>query len=146
MPEFAVTAHAPHPLIHTSELEVRWGELDYYNHINNVHYFRYLEEARIRWMMQHRLLDNDAEALPVLLKSGITYLKSVRYPATLHIESYLGEVGARSVSVTHKIFDAGDRSLCYAEGYAKLVWIIPATGKSAVLPQRVRDALQHTVG
>ena len=55
----------------------------------------------------------------------------------------LHDIGARSVSLQHRILDAGDTAVCYAEGYAKLVWIDMKTGKSIALPQRVREALQR---
>lgn len=138
-----MTVSSAEKIIFTTDVPVRWGDMDAYNHVNNVSYFRYLEETRVRWMFKHELSDVDAGLSPVLVKSGATFLKSVLYPATLRITTSLHEIGARSISLQHRILDADNTDICYAEGYAKLVWIDMRTGKSIPLPQRVHDALRQ---
>lgn len=123
--------------IFVTELNVLWGDMDAYNHVNNVSYFRYLEETRVRWMMKHRFMEEDTTVHPVLVKSGVTFLKSALYPATLRVNVLLGEHSARSISLRHEIRDADRPEICYAEGYAKLVWVDTRTGKSVALPQEV---------
>lgn len=133
-----MTIHAtPAREIFATQLNVLWGDMDAYNHVNNVAYYRYLEETRVRWMMQHNFMDEDVPIRPVLVKSGITFLKSALYPATLRVNVCLGEHSARSISLRHEIRDADHPETCYAEGYAKLVWVDIATGKSVALPQEV---------
>ena len=34
-------------LIGTTEVPVRWGDMDAFNHVNNAVYMRYLEESRL---------------------------------------------------------------------------------------------------
>jgi acyl-CoA thioester hydrolase len=68
--------------IFVTELNVLWGDMDAYNHVNNVAYFRYLEETRVRWMMRHHFMDEGVAIRPVLVKSGVTFLKSALYPAS----------------------------------------------------------------
>lgn len=124
--------------IFTTELDVLWGDMDAYNHVNNVSYFRYLEETRVRWMMHHQFMEEGVSIHPVLVKSGVTFLKSALYPATLRVNVCLGEHSARSISLRHEIRDANRPDVCYAEGYAKLVWVDTTTGKSVALPEEVR--------
>jgi len=121
--------------LYTAQIPVRWGDLDANNHVNNVSYFRYLEEVRVQWMVRHGVLSDEYK--PVAVKLGATFLKSIEYPATLLVTLELAAVGRRSISLTHRILDATDHGLCYAEGDAKLVWTDPATGKSAPLPERL---------
>ena len=35
------------PLIYTTELPIRYGDMDSNQHVNNTRYYQYLEEARI---------------------------------------------------------------------------------------------------
>lgn len=123
--------------IFATELNVLWGDMDAYNHVNNVSYFRYLEETRVRWMMQHKFMEEGISIHPVLVKSGVTFLKSALYPATLRVNVCLGEHSARSISLRHEIRDADHPEVCYVEGYAKLVWVDIGTGKSVALPKEV---------
>ena len=138
-----MTAPSAEKIIYTTDVAVRWGDLDAYNHVNNVSYFRYLEESRVRWMREFGLWEPKDGLTPVLVKSGVTFMKSVLYPATLRITTTLHDIGARSVSLQHRILDADNTAICYAEGYAKLVWIDIETGKSIALPQSVRDRLMQ---
>jgi acyl-CoA thioester hydrolase len=120
------------------EIPVRWGDQDANHHVNNVSYFRYLEEARVQWMMQKNVM----ELSPVAVTAGATFLKSIQYPATLLVTVEIGEVGKRSITVTHRIIDAADTGVCYAEGYAKLVWVDPDIGKSVPLPECLLSQLE----
>ena len=36
----------------TLDWPVGWGDLDSFGHVNNAHYFRYFEHARIRYLVQ----------------------------------------------------------------------------------------------
>jgi len=38
-------------LVYTMRFPVRWGDMDAMGHVNNTVYFRYLESARIEWMV-----------------------------------------------------------------------------------------------
>lgn len=125
--------------IFATEITVLWGDMDAYNHVNNVSYFRYLEETRVRWMMQHKFMEEGIATRPVLVKSGVTFLKSALYPATLRVNVCLGEHSARSISLRHEIRDADQPDVCYAEGYAKLVWVDIGAGKSVQLPKEVLE-------
>ena len=37
------------PVVFSVDLEVRWRDLDAFNHVNNASYLGYIEEARVRW-------------------------------------------------------------------------------------------------
>jgi acyl-CoA thioester hydrolase len=123
--------------IFATEISVRWGDMDAYNHVNNVQYFRYLEELRVQWMVQHKFMEEGTATRPVLVKSGVTFLKSALYPATLRVNLCLSEHSSRSISLHHEIRDAVNLEICYAEAYAKLVWVDIANGKSIPLPPQV---------
>jgi acyl-CoA thioester hydrolase len=123
------------------EIAVRWGDQDANSHVNNVAYFRYLEEARVQWMAQRGVMSAGAPVGPVAVTAGATFLKSIAYPALLHVTVEVAEVGARSITLHHRIIDAADPTLCYAEGYAKLVWVDSDLGKSVPLPERLLHQL-----
>ena len=41
-------------LVHEMRFPVRWGDMDAMGHVNNTVYFRYLETARIDWLVSVR--------------------------------------------------------------------------------------------
>lgn len=123
-------------------MPVRWGDQDAYGHVNNVSYFRYLEEVRVQWMRQCGIFTDGDAVRPVAVTAGATFLKSIEYPATVTVTIAIGAVGRSSVTLAHRIIDAEDAGVIYGEGYAKLVWTDTQSGKSIVLPEQVLQQLQ----
>ena len=37
--------------VHESTMEIRWGDMDAFQHVNNTLYFRYMEQSRIDWIV-----------------------------------------------------------------------------------------------
>jgi len=65
----------------------------------------------------------------------------VNYPATVIIKMYAGQPGRSSVMTWYELFVDGDERL-YAEGAAKTVWMDMSTGKSAPIPDNVRQLVE----
>ena len=65
-------------LLDSITLELRWGDMDAYGHLNNTVYFRFFEEARVRLLSKGGFdLNNEG---PVLLKCSATFYKEINYP------------------------------------------------------------------
>lgn len=75
------------------EIPVAWGEMDSFKHVNNVHYFRYFESARTKYVEELKILDfmNDYAMGPILSDTSAKFIAPVTYPDTL-------SVGIRSVT------------------------------------------------
>ena len=130
----------PRKLLHTTRIAVRWGDMDAYGHLNNTLYFRYFEQARVE------LIENmgfpvrpEAGSGAVIINAACTFRIPVNYPATVEVRVYAGQPGRSSVMTWYELYVVGDDRL-FAEGSAKVVWMEVATGKSAPLPEAVRDA------
>lgn len=117
-----------------TEVEIVWGDLDALGHVNNVRYFEYFQEARIKWLRAlHITMDKSTG--PVLLSIGCTYFKPVYYPATLRIQTLAQNLGRSSFEILHKVY-LGD-TLC-AEAQSKIVWIDYKTTQSIPVPDKIR--------
>lgn len=125
-------------LLLTTRIPVRWGDMDYYGHVNNTLYFRYYEQARCEWLEQEGfVVGPDGESAPVIINASCTFLIPVNYPATVVVRMYGGEPGRSSVMTWYELGVEGDPRL-FAEGAAKVVWMDPRTGKSAPIPETLR--------
>lgn len=128
-------------LLLTTKIPVRWGDMDFYGHVNNTIYFRYFEQARVEWIEAMRFpVDPNAGKGPVVINASCTFLIPVNYPATVIVKLYAGEPGRSSVMTWYELFVEGDDRL-YADGAAKVVWMDMETGKSVPLPNALREAL-----
>ncbi len=134
------TATDPRPLVARVTLEVRWGDMDAFNHVNNAQYLRYLEEARVQWLASVGSIGASNPLAPVLAVSHVNYRKPIEWPSQLVVELFVEKLGNSSLSLGHRIVDALDSTVLYSDGNVVLVWIDTRTGSSVPLPESVRAA------
>lgn len=124
-------------------LDVRWRDLDAFNHVNNANFLTYLEEARIRWFEQSgEEWVNDTVA-PVLVKVEMNYRRPIPYPASLTVALHAERVGTSSITVGHAIASE-DGSVLHADGHVVVVWVDRSNGKPVALPDGVRRMAEGT--
>lgn len=130
------------PLL-TTRIDIRWGEMDAYGHINNAMYLRYMEEARIRLLLKLGYkLDGHGQG-PVIVNVSSTFMAPVEYPDQLSIDCFLSDAGRSSCMSHYKIHSNQKNQQCVCEGSAKIVWIDTESGKSIELPQTIRDVIDR---
>jgi acyl-CoA thioester hydrolase len=122
-----------------ASIEVRWRDLDAFNHVNNANYFTYLEEARLQWLRQVRDWF-DAQSIPVMAASELNYRLPIEWPAQLEVQLVCERLGNSSLTLGHRIVDAADTNRLYCDGRVVMVWMNPATGKPVPLPLTIRKA------
>lgn len=124
--------------VHSETFPVRWGDLDAYGHVNNTVYFRFFEEARIRWFAAQSLTADGAGEGPVIVTTSATFQQELTFPATIQVQVYTGRAGNSSLETLYRVVDADDGRV-YASGDAKVVWINHDTGRPTPLPERLRE-------
>ncbi|MEO9078667.1 MAG: thioesterase family protein [Rhodanobacter sp.] len=120
-----------------ASLDVRWRDLDAFNHVNNSSYLTYLEEARLQWLQDVPDWFSDT-CMPVLVASTINYRQPIAWPAHLRIVLSCERMGGSSITIGHRITDAADHSRLYSDGNVTMVWMNPHAGKSIALPASIR--------
>lgn len=122
----------------STRIPVRWGDMDFYGHVNNTVYFRYFEQTRVEWIegLGFRVGPDVPQGM-VIINAECTFLLPVNYPATVVVEMYGGKPGNSSVMSWYELYVEGDERL-YATGSAKMVWMDTRTGKSCPLPDKLR--------
>ena len=141
--------------MHTILLQMRWGDLDQYRHVNNVRYAQYLEDARVQLM--HRPIREFAPDHPraeetmwdllgenrsaFIARQEIEYREATEY-STEPIEVRLGvsSVGGSSYEYSYEIWSEG-RLKVIAE--VSVVVVDSATGRPARLNEDTRAVLRH---
>ena len=121
-------------------LSVRWRDLDAFNHVNNSKYLSYLEEARLRWMLSVPGMGMDENVAPVVAASNLNYRRPIEWPGEVVVELFVERLGGSSLTVGHRIVQASDGNVLYCDGQVVMVWIDRNTGRSAPLPEGVRNA------
>lgn len=125
--------------VFTCTQQVRWGDMDAYNHVNNTVYFRFFEEARVQ--MIEKLAGGQIAGRddgPVIITANCTFLRPVVYPNSVRVDCYLGEAGRSSFMIHYELFAASDPVAPACTGDSKVVWVDHQSGKSMELPAFIR--------
>lgn len=83
---------APYPVV--IEIRIAWGEMDAFQHVNNVVYFRYFESVRIAYSERIAFMEymNETGIGPILGASSCRFKMPLTYPDTI-------SVGARAPKI-----------------------------------------------
>jgi acyl-CoA thioester hydrolase len=92
-------------------IELRWGDLDAYGHVNNATIFRLLEEARIRafWRggkASTAVLDAspNSESWSLIARQEIEYLAPIPYlGGAVDIQLWIARLGGASLEICYEI-------------------------------------------
>jgi acyl-CoA thioester hydrolase len=126
------------PVLIRMPIELRWRDLDAFNHVNNANFMTYLEEARIRWFERAGKAWITTTRIPLLAAVQMNYRLPIPYPAQIAVELTADRVGNTSVTLGHRI--VGEDGRVYADGHCVLVWIDTASGKPVPLPEEIGAA------
>ena len=120
---------------------IAWGEMDPQDHVNNVYYFRYFENARMRYFEEvglEKMRVNDGVAT-VLAEQNCKYFKSLKYPEWLTVGARTKSIGKTSFIMEYII--AGDESGVAALGEGVLVVYDYQRLKKTAMPDKLREAI-----
>jgi len=132
---------------HRYDCPLRWGDIDQLNHVNNVRYVDYLQEARGALLHACRTAagvehhHNDAY---VVRRHEVTFRAPLRFRfQSVSIESWVSEIRTASFTLDHEIFEEqpdGTRTV-YLRARTVLAPFVLATGGPRRLDEQERTAL-----
>ncbi|NUO77312.1 acyl-CoA thioesterase [Lysobacter sp. 5GHs7-4] len=134
------TAATESPLLFRMPLELRWRDLDAFNHVNNSNFLTYLEESRIRWFDSWGGEWVSDAIAPLLAAVQLNYRLPIPYPSKVAVELYAQRVGSTSMTIGHRIVSEDGQAL-YCDGHVVVVWIDRASGRPVPLPAAVLEAI-----
>ncbi len=130
-------------------VQLRWGDVDAYQHVNNAAMLQLLEEARIEAFWRHpddarepwptAVLDAGpgAQVSTLVARQEIEYLVPLGYRRTpVIVDLWIGRIGGASIEVCYEVRDDGEEAAVYARAAATIVLIDTVTGR----PRRIGDA------
>ena len=125
------------------ELDVRWGDVDSFGHVNNAVFLAYLEECRSQWMSSVPCHWQEGEAGPIVANVNINYRQPIHWPARITVTLKPGSPGRSSIKLESEIrsvpADDKQKPVLYADSIVTLVWIDKKSGESVPLPTSIRD-------
>jgi acyl-CoA thioester hydrolase len=126
---------------HEKRIEIRWRDVDAYQHVNNAVYATYLEECRDEWV--ERQLDGVGDSWDyVLARVAIDYRSELRLEHEyVTVRCRLERIGTSSITLAEEI--STDDGRISAEAEAVLVARDRETGRSRLLTDSEREAFER---
>jgi len=124
------------------EIPVAWGEMDSFQHVNNIVYFRYFESARILYSEKLGLHSMRAETGigPILASTSCKYKLPLTYPDTVSVGTKSTTIEEDRFSMKYAVVSHKHRKVA-AEGEGVVVLYNYHEGKKTALPEELRKRI-----
>jgi acyl-CoA thioester hydrolase len=121
---------------------VIWGEMDAFQHVNNVVYFRYFENARLEYIrrLDWLLYQEKTGIGPILASTQARFRRALTYPDTIHIGVRLLEMKDDRFLIEHKIVSEKLNDVA-TEGQGVIVAYHYPTNKKVTLPDELKERI-----
>lgn len=89
------------------DLRIDWSELDYFGHVNNVAFFKYVQAARVNFWDQTGITQTHRNTRigPMLASCVVDFKHPLFYPGNISIHTRIEFIKTTSFGFHHKIFD-----------------------------------------
>jgi acyl-CoA thioester hydrolase len=123
--------------------DVKWGEMDAFQHVNNTVFFRYFECARMAFWDR---LENSGRGTVsnvglILASTSCRFKLPLYYPDKIAIGARMLSIGEDRFTVEHTVWSERAQKIV-AEGDAVIVSYDYETKKKVLLPQAWKDFME----
>ena len=121
---------------------VAWGEMDAFQHVNNVAFARWVETGRIAYFTRLGFLERmRTEGIgPILGRLAIDYRRPVTFPDTVRVDVTVTKIGNSSFTLAQRIWSDQQRAEV-ATSEDVIVVLDYRTGKKAKVDEPLRAAI-----
>ncbi|MCH9638478.1 MAG: acyl-CoA thioesterase [Betaproteobacteria bacterium] len=127
--------------------ELSWGDMDALNHINNVNYFRYFENARLKYFESIGVIEEmeKTKVGPILGATECKYLLPLTYPDTISVGVIVSQIREKRLTMQYAIYSQKLEKIA-AEGSAEIIFVDFAIGRSTLISETILAAIKHLQG
>ena len=126
------------------EIPVAWGEMDSFQHVNNVIYLRYFESARVAYFEQLKLLEfmNQTGIGPILASIQCRFKLPLTYPDTVSVGTRVPKIEHDRFTMEYWMVSHRHQKIA-AEGDGVIVSFNYRENKKAPLPEEVKRRIEE---
>lgn len=123
----------------TIDVDVAWGEMDAFEHVNNVVYFRYFESVRMAYFeaMAYTQHLADTGQGPILASTSCRFRRPLAYPDRLTLGAKVTELGTDRFTMAYALWSHAQSTLA-ATAVGDIVHYDYAEGRKCDLPESLK--------
>jgi len=126
---------------------IPWGDMDAYQHVNNIMYFRYFESSRMAYFERLKLLrarTPEVDVGPILAHTSCSFIKPVVYPDTVKVGCKISKIGNTSFVMEHAIMSP--KLGLVAKGEGVVVYFDFNKNHKIPVPEELRKRIEEIEG
>ena len=123
------------------QIPVQWGDMDSFQHVNNVAYLRWFESARIAWFERAGLMEGMPDVGPILARQTIDYRLPLVYPDSVRASATALRLGTTSFTMGQRLLSVRHGKVA-AEGEAVVVMVDYRKNQKVPLGDAVRARIE----
>ena len=130
------------------DIDVAWGEMDSFGHVNNIIYFRYFESVRTYYFQAIGMpypKPGQPTPGPILASTRCDFRRPVTFPDKLTAQAGCIRVGKSSFTLAYRLMSQAQQE-CVAEGESVVVYVDYGNGKSLPIPPEMLSAIDGVEG
>ena len=118
----------------STDIVVRFRDIDSMGHVNNAVFLTYFEEGRKAFLFEVLNIVNPADYPFILAHIDCDFLKPVRLGDSLTLLVWIGEIGNKSFTFKYQLVDPRDTSATYGKGTSIMVYFDYRANKAVPIP------------
>lgn len=124
------------------DLRIDWSELDYFGHVNNVSFFKYIQASRVHYWDQVGLTQSHRATNigPMLASCKCDFKQPLFYPGQVSILSSVEFIKNTSFGIHHKLLNSSNETV--AEAHDVMVMYNFNTNDKVLFPQELREKIE----
>jgi acyl-CoA thioester hydrolase len=125
----------------STNIEVRFRDLDALGHVNNAVYFTYFEEGRKHFSKKVFGVSNISDFKFIMAHIQCDFLRPIKFNDHVILQMWVKDIGTKSFSFEYRIVDFSNETRVYATGESTQVCYDYDKNRSIEVPVKMRERL-----
>jgi acyl-CoA thioester hydrolase len=125
----------------STNIEVRFRDLDAIGHVNNAVFFTYFEEGRKHFSKKVFEVSDVSDFNFIMAHIQCDFIKPIQFNDHVILQMWVKDIGTKSFSFEYRLVDLSDEAMVYATGKSIQVCYDYQRDRSIEVPAKMRERL-----
>ena len=125
----------------STNIEVRFRDLDAIGHVNNAVFFTYFEEGRKHFSKKVFKVSDVSDFKFIMAHIQCDFIKPIQFNDRVILQMWVKDIGSKSFSFEYRLVDFSDEAMEYATGKSIQVCYDYEKNRSIEVPEKMRERL-----
>lgn len=125
----------------STNIEVRFSDLDAMGHVNNAVFFTYFEEGRKHFSKKVFNVSDISDFKFIMAHIRCDFIRPIRFNDQVILQMRVKDIGTKSFSFEYHLVDLFDETKVYAAGESTQVCYDYEKNRSIEVPVKMRESL-----